>query len=119
MELSRPTVYAIRMIRELAKRDLCIATRDLAATAGVPLEYIARVMAPLTEAGIVETLKGPGGGYALTRSAAKITVADVVQAMPPGLLPVDTDTPPETARIIEGVRRLVLAALSTKSVIDL
>jgi Rrf2 family protein len=48
---------------------------------GVPAAYLAKHLQALARAGIVETVKGPRGGYRLARPAAEITLLDVVEAV--------------------------------------
>jgi Rrf2 family protein len=48
---------------------------------GVPAAYLAKHLQALARAGIVETTKGPRGGYRLARSASEITMLDVVEAI--------------------------------------
>lgn len=53
----------------------------LAEYLGVPPAYLAKHMQALSRAGIVETSRGPTGGYKLARSADKITLYDIAQAI--------------------------------------
>jgi FeS assembly SUF system regulator len=55
--------------------------RALAAATGVPEPTVRKVLKTLAHAGIVGSLRGIHGGYALARPAADITVADVVIAV--------------------------------------
>jgi FeS assembly SUF system regulator len=55
--------------------------RALAAATGVPEPTVRKVLKTLAHAGIVGSLRGTHGGYALARPAADITVADVVIAV--------------------------------------
>lgn len=48
---------------------------------GVPAAYMAKHLQALARAGVVETAKGPRGGYRLARPAAEITLLDVVEAI--------------------------------------
>jgi len=45
------------------------------------VSYMETLMARLREAGLVKAKRGPGGGYFLTRTADRITVAEIVQAL--------------------------------------
>ena len=55
--------------------------RALAAATGVPEPTVRKVLKTLAHAGIVGSVRGTHGGYALARPAADITVADVVIAV--------------------------------------
>lgn len=48
---------------------------------GVPAAYLAKQLQALARAGIVESGRGPRGGYRLARPPAEITVLDVVEAV--------------------------------------
>ena len=48
---------------------------------GVPSAYLAKHLQALARAGVLETVKGPRGGYRLARPATEITVLDVVEAI--------------------------------------
>jgi Rrf2 family protein len=48
---------------------------------GIPAAYLAKHLQALARAGIVETAKGPRGGYRLARDASAITLLDVVEAI--------------------------------------
>jgi Rrf2 family protein len=48
---------------------------------GVPAAYLAKHLQALARAGVVETVKGPRGGYRLARRAADVTLLDVVEAI--------------------------------------
>ena len=47
----------------------------------ISLSYLEQLFAKLRRHGIVESVRGPGGGYCLARDAASITVADVIIAV--------------------------------------
>ena len=47
----------------------------------ISLSYLEQLFRRLREGGLVKSVRGPGGGYLLNRSAADITVADVIRAV--------------------------------------
>jgi len=47
----------------------------------VPKDYLAKHLQSLSRAGIVQTTRGPGGGYRLARTGDKVTLLDVVEAI--------------------------------------
>jgi Rrf2 family protein len=53
----------------------------LAAAQGIPQKFLENILADLRHAGLVRTRRGVEGGYALTRPAAEIAVADVLRAV--------------------------------------
>src|SRR5262245_57401725 len=61
--------------------DRALPAAKLAEYHGVPAAYLAKHLQSLARAGVLETVKGPRGGYRLARAAAEITVLDVVEAI--------------------------------------
>jgi len=55
----------------------------LAEQTKVPRRYLHKVLQELVRANLVRSQSGPGGGYALSRAPAKITILDVVNAVAP------------------------------------
>lgn len=56
---------------------------QLAAFHGVPPAYMAKQLQALSRAGVVKTVRGAAGGYALARPAAQISLWDIVTAVEP------------------------------------
>lgn len=75
--------YALRAMVDLANHDTDepVARRDIADRQGISADYVAQLFRPLQDAGLVEGVKGPGGGYRLTQQADRIRVRDVVEAV--------------------------------------
>ena len=61
--------------------DAALPAARLAEYHGVPSAYLAKHLQALAREGVLETVKGPRGGYRLARPAAEITVLDVVEAI--------------------------------------
>jgi len=61
--------------------DAALPAARLAEYHGVPSAYLAKHLQALARAEVLETVKGPRGGYRLSRSPAEITVLDVVEAI--------------------------------------
>ena len=84
LELSSEGRYALRALvylaRDVERCDLVTADR-ISAEAAVPRRLLARVMAKLSHAGLVETSEGRGGGSRLARSPQEITLRDAVEAV--------------------------------------
>ncbi|TCP36030.1 Rrf2 family protein [Sphingomonas sp. BK235] len=74
--------YALHCLLWLVKeRPHRASSRELAELQGVPAAMLAKVMPKLERAQIVSSRGGISGGYALERSAADISVLDVVNAV--------------------------------------
>ena len=81
LELSNEGRYALRALIYLARLEER-ATRDkISAEAHVPRRLLARVLAKLSRAGLVESQEGRGGGSRLALPADGITLRDAVEAV--------------------------------------
>jgi Rrf2 family protein len=83
MRLSDGVEWSIHACTVLAvlPSDSALPAAKLAEYHDVPPAYLAKHLQALGRAGIVETVKGPRGGYRLARPPAEITVLDVVEAI--------------------------------------
>jgi Rrf2 family protein len=61
--------------------DSALPAARLAEYHGVPSAYLAKHLQALARSGVLETVKGPRGGYRLARPATEISVLDVVEAI--------------------------------------
>lgn len=61
--------------------DGALPAGKLAEYHGVPAAYLAKHLQAMARAGVLETVKGPRGGYRLARPASEITLLDVVEAI--------------------------------------
>ena len=75
--------YALRAMVDLAQRadEGTVLRRELAERQELSADYVAQLFKRLSEAGLVEGVKGPGGGYRLVRDAKTISAGDVVRAV--------------------------------------
>jgi Rrf2 family iron-sulfur cluster assembly transcriptional regulator len=83
MRLSTRGRFAITALIDLALRKNAVPVPlvDLALRHRISLSYLEQMFARLRQHGLVESTRGPGGGYTLARKAADITVADIVGAI--------------------------------------
>ncbi len=75
--------YALRAIIDLALHadEEPVLRQEIAERQAISADYVAQLFRQLGVAGLVEGVKGPGGGYVLARDAATISVGDVVRAV--------------------------------------
>jgi Rrf2 family nitric oxide-sensitive transcriptional repressor len=82
--LSKTAEYALRAVVWLARDSDAPASADyLAENTQVPRRYLHKVLQDLIAAELVRSQPGPGGGYSLARSSARITILEVVNAVAP------------------------------------
>lgn len=83
MRISTRGRFAIAAMIDLALRESAYPTplQDLAMRHRISLSYLEQVFAKLRQRGLVESTRGPGGGYTLGLRASEITVADIISAI--------------------------------------
>ena len=88
MLLSKSCEYAIRTALHIASRDLSAYTpvREVSAALGIPYPFLAKIVQTLTQAKILQTMRGPTGGIMLARAPSAITLEEIVVSIDgPGL----------------------------------
>jgi Rrf2 family iron-sulfur cluster assembly transcriptional regulator len=75
--------FAVNAVIDLALREGAgpVALASIAERQRVSLSYLEQLFARLKRAGVVESTRGPGGGYTLGRAASAISLADIVGAV--------------------------------------
>ncbi len=83
MKLQAKTRYGVRAVFDLAFHNAAGATqaKDIARREGIPLRYLEQIFQDLKRAGIVDSRRGPRGGYTLKRPPETIRLGDVVRAL--------------------------------------
>ncbi|HUH01089.1 MAG TPA: Rrf2 family transcriptional regulator [Kofleriaceae bacterium] len=86
MRLSTKTRYGVRAMFDIAYHSqdqpgVAAQAKDIARRESIPLRYLEQIFQDLKRAGLVESKRGPRGGYYLKRDPAEITVGDVVRAL--------------------------------------
>ena len=75
--------YALRAMVDLAMHsaEAPVLRQDIAERQDISADYVAQLFRQLRGEGLVEGVKGPGGGYRLALHAGNISVGDVVRAV--------------------------------------
>ena len=83
MNLTTKSRYAVTAMLDLAgqKREKPVSLADISRRQEISLSYLEQLFAKLRKKGLVTSIKGPGGGYLLARSANKVSVADIVDSV--------------------------------------
>ncbi|MBW3636561.1 MAG: Rrf2 family transcriptional regulator [Armatimonadetes bacterium] len=90
MRLGNTTKYAFESLAYLIRshaRDEWAQIADIAAQSNIPRKYLEQVLLDLKSGGILESKKGQGGGYRLSRSPDQISIGQVLGAIQGELLP--------------------------------
>jgi Rrf2 family transcriptional regulator, iron-sulfur cluster assembly transcription factor len=83
MRMSTKGRFAVNALIDLALREPAgpVALASISQRQQISLSYLEQLFSRLRRDGVVESTRGPGGGYTLGRSADKISVADIVTAV--------------------------------------
>ena len=87
MQLSTRARYAVMAMVDLAMRQtlgcecgpICLA--EIAARQKLSQAYLEQLFGKLRRAGLVDSARGPGGGYRLARSSDAMPIADIIAAV--------------------------------------
>jgi Rrf2 family iron-sulfur cluster assembly transcriptional regulator len=82
MILSTKGRYAVMAMVDLANQPTGkpITLAAIAERQEIPLAYLEQIFARLKRCGLVDALRGPGGGYKLARAASETLISDIVLA---------------------------------------
>lgn len=83
MILGTKARYAVMAVVELAGRtDGCpVSLSELAKEQEITVPYLEQLFSKLRVAGIVRSVRGPGGGYILNKNAKDICISEIVEAV--------------------------------------
>ncbi len=124
MRISTKGRFAVNAMIDLALRESAgpVALATIGERQGISLSYLEQLFGGLRSAGLVQSSRGPGGGYRLGRPAEDISVADIVLAVDERE-PVQDHRPgaPATAGLwlrLEEAMRHHMAAISLRSLVE-
>lgn len=92
MKLSTKGRYGLRALIDLAVHSsggTPVSITSISARQDLSERYLEQLMAKLKKAGLIQSVRGAGGGYVLARDPGKISVGDVLRALEGNLDPVD------------------------------
>ncbi len=83
MKLSTKGRYAMVALADLALADgdALVSLAEISKRQDISLPYLEQLFVKLRRAGLVSSVRGPGGGYRLARPANEIRVADIMAAV--------------------------------------
>jgi Rrf2 family transcriptional regulator, iron-sulfur cluster assembly transcription factor len=83
VRLSTKGRYAVMAMVDLASnsRGKPVALADIAERQEISLSYLEQLFGKLRKGGLVRSVRGPGGGYLMSRDAGETRVADIIMAV--------------------------------------
>lgn len=78
--MSQTAIAALSSLAEQAGHDppMYLGANEIAASRNLPVPAVRKVMTTLSQAGLVSSAPGPGGGFVLARPPSKISLKDIV-----------------------------------------
>lgn len=90
MKLSTKSTYGLRAVLDIALGCDKAAVRigDISRQEGISQTYLEQLLNKLKKKGLLNSVRGPKGGYVLSRNPEEITVADVVRVLEGSISPI-------------------------------
>ncbi|MEF9942473.1 MAG: Rrf2 family transcriptional regulator [Lachnospiraceae bacterium] len=91
MKLSTKGRYGLRALIDLAQYSEVepVPISSIASRQGISERYLEQLMAMLKKAGLIQSIRGAGGGYILAKEIKDISVGDVLRALEGNIEPVE------------------------------
>ncbi|MDP1648804.1 MAG: Rrf2 family transcriptional regulator [Rubrivivax sp.] len=125
MRMSTKGRFAVNALIDLALREPAgpVALAAICARQQISLSYLEQLFSRLRRHGLVESTRGPGGGYTLGRSAGEITVAEIVIAVDESLPDAATEDRDDGVsrdlwQRLNAIMLEHMAAITLKSLVD-
>ncbi|WP_026839976.1 Rrf2 family transcriptional regulator [Citrifermentans bremense] len=80
MKLNKASLFALISVLELARDpERQLSTSDIADKYGISSHHLAKVMRNLVHQGVVQAMRGVGGGYRFAGNVNRTTLLDIIQ----------------------------------------
>ncbi len=84
MRITQWGEYGVHFSTHIAQREregtAIVGAAEIAHDQGVDIQYAQQILQRLRRGGIIDSVRGPQGGYKLTRPASEITLLDILVA---------------------------------------
>lgn len=83
MRITTMSRFGTRAIFDIVYHSagLPVQIKDISKRQEIPIKYLGQIIHRLKKAKIVESVRGPSGGYVLARDPSEITVGDIIKAV--------------------------------------
>lgn len=91
MKMSTKGKYGLRALIDLAQYSEIepVSITSIAARQGISERYLEQLMSKLKKAGIINSIRGAGGGYTLAKPLETISVGEVLRTLEGNIEPVE------------------------------
>ena len=91
MKISTKGRYALRLMLDIAAHDSGepVRIKEIASRQEISAKYLEQIVAILSKAGYVKSIRGPQGGYRLTRKPEEYSLGDILRLTEGSLAPVE------------------------------
>lgn len=92
MKLTTKSEYSILALIHIARNEKrgFIKIEEICSKCDIPKKYLELLFGVLRQSGYIKTRRGTSGGYKLSKSASKISVAEIIRLMDGPLAPVES-----------------------------
>ncbi len=93
MKISTRGRYALSFMIDLAQQGNgnYIPLKDVSERQGISIKYLEQITALLSKFGLLQSIRGPQGGYRLSKEPSEYTVGEILRTTEGNLAPVDYD----------------------------
>lgn len=83
MRLTTKARYAVTAMLDIAltEDNRPVTLADISERQEISISYLEQIFSKLRKNGLVNSVKGPGGGYKLSQSADNLSIADIIAAV--------------------------------------
>lgn len=98
MLISRKTKYAIKALQYLAlvSDHQPVLISEISESQSIPHKFLELILLELKKHGFVQSRKGKGGGYLLSKAPEDITLADIINGLEGGFAPIQCVDPKQS-----------------------
>lgn len=82
MKISAKVDYALQAVVEISvatKKDSLISAEEIASRRDIPEKFLEGILTLLRKSGVINSYRGPSGGYELAKKPQDIAVADIIR----------------------------------------
>ncbi len=117
LKLSTKGQYGVRAMFEIARGypESPVTIKEISERQDVSVAYLEQILNKLRRAGLIRSVKGPGGGYLLTREPSGISIASILKELEGPVAITSCLDPEEGCTRVEGcVTHLLWKSLGAK-----